>query len=159
MPGKTRKKHLHSGNLLRSSPDTKQNTNNPSTMSEETEAKCPKTGVISWNELVAVDESAARKFYTGLFHWRTQPFAGGDGYTLFMQGDTNVGGMMKCPKPGMPSHWLAYVTVEDVDATAANATKLGGKVVMPPFDVPTVGRIAVLTDPQGAAIGVFKPAM
>ncbi len=128
-------------------------------MSAETESQCPKTGVISWNELVAVDESAAKKFYTGLFGWKTRPFDGSNDYTLFMNGDTMAGGMMKCPRPGMPSHWLAYVTVEDVDATTATATKLGGKVVMPPFDVPTVGRIAVLTDPQGAAIGVFTPAM
>jgi predicted enzyme related to lactoylglutathione lyase len=68
-----------------------------------------------------------------------------------------VGGMMKCPKPGAPSHWLAYVTVENVDATAEKARKLGAQIVIPPFDVPTVGRIAVLVDPQGASIGLFKP--
>ena len=49
--------------------------------------------------------------------------------------------------------------VEDVDATAANVTKLGGKVHMPPFDIPEVGRSAVVADPQGAAFGLFKPAM
>jgi len=59
----------------------------------------------------------------------------------------------------MFAQWLGYVTVEDVDATAAKAAKLGGLIAMPPFDVPDVGRIAVLKDPQGAAIGLFKPAM
>jgi uncharacterized protein len=131
----------------------------PTTMSAESESKCPKPGVFCWNELVAVDEAAATKFYTALFGWKTQPFGGSTDYTLFMKGDTTVGGMMKCPKPGLPSHWLAYVTVEDVDAAAATAAKLGGKVVMPPFDVPTVGRIAVLTDPQGAAIAILRPSM
>jgi predicted enzyme related to lactoylglutathione lyase len=126
-------------------------------MSQET--NCPKPGEFSWNELVTNDEPAAKQFYTGLFGWTAQPFGGPMDYTLFKQGDMMVGGMMKCPQPGLPSHWLAYVTVEDVDATAARAKTLGGQVVMEPFDVPTVGRIAILIDPQGAAIGLFKPAM
>jgi predicted enzyme related to lactoylglutathione lyase len=127
-------------------------------MSEDKNANCPRTGEFGWNELVATDEAGAKKFYTSLFNWTTQPFGGGE-YTLFKQGETMIGGMMKCPKPGLPSHWLAYVVVEDVDATAAQAVKLGGKMMMDPFDVPTVGRIAVFTDPYGAAIGVFKPQM
>ena len=136
-------------------------------MSEE--KSCPQPGEFSWNELVTTDEAAAQKFYTGLFGWTVEPFGGdkedqaeaGDdkNYNLFKQGDTMVGGLMKCPKPGMPAHWLAYVSGEVVDATAAQAVKLGGQVMMPPFDVPDVGRIAVLKDPQGAAIGLFKPAM
>jgi predicted enzyme related to lactoylglutathione lyase len=83
----------------------------------------------------------------------------GADYTLFKQGEDMVGGMMKCPQPGSPSHWLAYVTVVDVDKTTKKAQKLGAEIVVPPFDVPDVGRIAVLVDPQGAAIGIFKPAM
>jgi uncharacterized protein len=126
-------------------------------MSEE--RNCPKPGEISWNELVTTDEPAAKNFYTRLFGWTTQPFGGEQSYTLFKQGDDMVGGMMKCPKPGVPAHWLPYVTVEDVDATAAKAKKLGAQVVAEPFDVPTVGRIAVLLDPQGAPIGLFKSAM
>src|SRR5258708_34647692 len=134
-------------------------------MSEEN--KCPKPGEFSWNELIATDEATAKIFYTGLFGWTTEPFksascsegaegGGEQSYTLFKKDDTMVGGMMKCPKPGLPAHWLAYVTVEDVDATAKKAATLGGKIVMEPFDVPTVGRIAVLLDPQGAAFGIFK---
>jgi predicted enzyme related to lactoylglutathione lyase len=120
------------------------------------EKECPQAGQFSWNELVAIDEAVAKKFYTGLFGWKTEAFGGPANYTLFKQGDTMVGGMMKCPDPGGAAHWLAYVTVDDVDATAATAAKLGGKIVVEPFDVPTVGRIAVLVDPQGAAIGIFK---
>jgi hypothetical protein len=118
-----------------------------------------KPGHFSWNEMVFTDEAVAKNFYTALFGWKTEPFGAGTEYTLFKKGDTAVGGMMKCPKPGLPAHWLAYVTVEDVDATAAKAAKLGGKIADGPFDVPEVGRIAVLIDPQGAAIGIFKPAM
>jgi predicted enzyme related to lactoylglutathione lyase len=123
------------------------------------EKNCPKTGEFSWNELVTQDVAASKKFYTGLFGWKAQPFGHGAYYTLFQQGKDMVGGLMKCPKPGAASHWLAYVTVADVDKTAQKAQKLGAEIVMPPFDVPTVGRIAVLVDPQGAAIGIFKPAM
>ena len=120
---------------------------------------CPKPGEFSWNELVSNDVPLARKFYTSLFGWNAEAFAGGNDYTLFKQGDTMVGGLMQCPKPGLPSHWLPYVTVEDVDATAAKAKKLGAQIAVEPFDVPTVGRIAVLVDPHGAAIGLFKPKM
>jgi uncharacterized protein len=127
-------------------------------MSEEKQSPMCRPGHFSWNELAATDEAAAKAFYTKLFGWKTEAFGSGTDYTLFKQGDAMVGGMMKCPKPGIPAHWLAYVTVENVDASAGKAAKLGGQIVMPPFDVPEVGRIAVVLDPQGAAIGLFKPA-
>jgi hypothetical protein len=128
-------------------------------MSEEKNPAKP--GEFVWNELISTDEAAQKKFYTSLFGWKAEPFGGGGehSYTLFKQGDTMAGGMMKSPKPGLPSHWLAYVNVANVDATADTAKKLGGRVVVEPMDIPDVGRIAVVIDPQGAAIGLFKPAM
>ena len=122
-----------------------------------TPSQCPGTGEFSWNELISNDTAGAKAFYTSLFGWQTEAFQGGTDYTLFKQGENMVGGLLQCPKPGVPSHWLPYVTVDDVDATAAQAKSLGAQVVMEPFDVPTVGRIAVLVDPQGAAMGLFKP--
>lgn len=116
-----------------------------------------KPGHFSWNELVATNEAVAKKFYTHLFGWQSELFGAGLAYTLFKKNGEMAGGMMKCPKPGIPAHWLAYVTVENVDATATAAVKLGGEIAMPPQDVPEVGRIAVVIDPQGAAIGLFKP--
>jgi len=124
-------------------------------MSAEDKSSMGKPGHVSWNELVTANVPAAKKFYTGLFGWKTARF--GKGYTLFKTGAEMVGGMIKCPNPDVPAQWLAYVTVKDVDAAAAKAKKLGGKIVAPPFDVPEVGRIAVVLDPQGAAIGLFKP--
>ena len=125
------------------------------------EQACPLPGQFLWNELVTTDESAAATFYTALFGWKTEAFKPGQPtvvpYTRFKQGDALVGGMMKCPHPGLPAHWLAYVNVPDVDVAATEAAKLGGQIVVPPRDIPTVGRIAVLVDPQGAAIGIFKP--
>jgi uncharacterized protein len=121
--------------------------------------KSPRPGKFIWNELVAPNEAAAKKFYTGLFGWKAQPFGKDMSYTLFKQGKDGVGGMMKSPKARMPAHWLPYVTVADVDQTVKKAKKLRAKICAEPFDVPTVGRIAVLVDPQGAAIGIIKPMM
>lgn len=120
----------------------------------------PKPGKFCWNELVTNNVPAAKKFYASLLGWKTRPF-GKDavGYTLLVQGRDNVGGLMQCPKPGLPAQWIPYVIVADVDATVKKAAKLRATVCMPPFDVPTVGRIAVLTDPQGATIGIIKPMM
>jgi uncharacterized protein len=117
------------------------------------------TGRFCWNELVAGDEASAKRFYASLFGWTTEAFGGGEGYTLFKKGEERVGGMMKCPKPGRPSHWLPYVLVDDVDATVTRTRDLGGNVVVEPFDVPTIGRMAVLVDPQGADIAVIKPVV
>jgi uncharacterized protein len=125
-------------------------------MSADNDSSMAQPGRVCWNELVTTDVAAAKSFYTGLFGWKPEAF--GADYTLFKQGDTSVGGLMKSPQPGAPAHWLAYVTVPDVDAAAAKAAKLGAKVVAQPFDVPEIGRIAVVLDPQGAAIGLFKPA-
>lgn len=124
-------------------------------MSEE--MNCPKPGEFSWNELVTQDVAASKKFYTGLFGWTAEAFKGE--YTLFKQGGAMVGGMMQCPQKGLPTHWLAYVTVEDVDAMATNAKTLGARLVVEPMNIAEVGRIAVFVDPQGAALGLFKPAM
>jgi hypothetical protein len=122
----------------------------------------PKPREFCWNELVTSNVPAAKKFYSGLLGWKTKAFGKGMDYTIILKGknDKNgMGGMMKCPKPGKPAQWIPYVLVADVDATVKKAAKLRGKVCMPPVDVPTVGRIAVLTDPQGAAFGIIKPAM
>jgi predicted enzyme related to lactoylglutathione lyase len=121
------------------------------------EKHCGKAGHFAWNELVTNKVPAAKKFYGGLLGWKTQPFGKGGAYTQFKKGKDLVGGMLKCPRPGLPSHWVPYVMVDDVDATAKKAVNLRGKVVLKPCDIPGVGRIAVLLDPQGAALGIFAP--
>lgn len=123
----------------------------------------PKPGDFCWNELVTTNVPAAKKFYSGLLGWKTKPFDKGMvDYTIIQNGKGDkqgAGGMMKCPVPGNPAQWIPYIFVKDVDATVKKAKKLRGQVFMPPFDVPTVGRIAVLADPQGAAFGIIKPMM
>jgi hypothetical protein len=116
-----------------------------------------KPGLFCWNELATTNVAAAKKFYAGLLGWKTQAFGGGIEYTQFKKGKDMVGGMLKSPKPGIPAHWVPYVIVDSVEATVKKAARLKGKVLMPPFDIPDVGRIAVLRDPQGAVIGIIKP--
>ena len=78
-------------------------------------------------------------------------------YTVIKAGDTQVGGIMTIPDKakGMPPAWGAYVTVDDVDATAARVAQLGGKVLVPATDIPDVGRFVVIQDPQGAILSLI----
>jgi len=115
-------------------------------------------GTFSWNELLTSDETAAARFYAQVFGWQTEDFPGaGVKYSIFKNQGDNVAGLMKAPGAGCPPHWLGYVTVASTDQAASKVTEAGGKLLVPPFDVPTVGRIAVFQDPQGAALGLFQP--
>jgi len=134
-------------------------------MSDSNESMCAKPGSFSWNELISTNTKASAEFYSKLFGWQPTPFmpqgapAGGPPYTLFKT-DSNprgVGGMMQAMQPGVPSHWLPYVVVENVDAALAQAVKLGAKACVPVMSIGEVGRIAVIQDPQGAAIGLHEP--
>lgn len=121
-------------------------------------------GAFSWNELMTTDPDAALAFYGALLGWTTQKMAMPDGdYHVVRVGETSVGGVMAMPPGaqagGMPPAWGSYVTVTDVDATARKATELGGKVVHGPHDIPGVGRMAVIVDPQGAALNVIAYSM
>lgn len=118
-------------------------------------------GLFVWYEHLTKDAKATIAFYSDVVGWKTQPFEQGGDYVMWVGSQGPLGGVMKLPeeaaKMGMPPHWMAHVLVDDVDATAARAKKLGGKVHKEPTDIPTVGRFAVLGDPQGASISVFKP--
>jgi uncharacterized protein len=78
-------------------------------------------------------------------------------YTVIKVGDQGIGGIMPTPKEakGAPPMWCAYVTVDDVDKTAQTAVTLGGKLHVPPTDIPTVGRFCVIQGPQGAVINAI----
>lgn len=130
-------------------------------MSEE---KCPSEdcnrqhGAFSWCELMTTDVDAAKKFYGQLFGWQMQDVpVEGESYTLLSAGGKAQGGIMAMPPQakGMPPCWGVYVTVDDVDATARLAAELGAKTIVPPTDIPGVGRFHVLQDPQGAVISVI----
>jgi uncharacterized protein len=117
-------------------------------------------GRFVWHELMTTDPQAAGAFYSKVLPWKTQP-SGMPDYTLWVSGKRQTGGLMAQPESarqsGAPPSWLVYIGTPDVDATAASAERLGGKVLKAPTEIPGVGRFAVLADPQGAAFAVFKP--
>jgi uncharacterized protein len=118
-----------------------------------------KPGAISWTELSTTDVEAAKKFYGALFGWTFQEFPMPDTvYHVVKTGEREIGGIMKTPKEaaGMPPFWMTYVTVENVDQTVKNAKETGGKALLEPMDIPQVGRLAVLQDPQGAVFAVIS---
>lgn len=115
-------------------------------------------GKFSWNELMTTDVKGAKAFYGELFGWTMQDIKPGSmDYTMVKLGDTEVAGIMAIPasEAGMPPTWGAYVTVTNVDALVPRVEKLGGKVFMPPQDIPDVGRFAVIQDPQGAMLSLI----
>ena len=79
-------------------------------------------------------------------------------YTLFRNGESSVAGAMQRTREmgEVPSHWMIYLAVEDVDACASKAAGLGGQVVHPPTDIPNVGRWALIADPAGALFAVMR---
>ncbi len=119
-------------------------------------------GAFSWNELNTDDPKKAVAFYGELFGWTVETMDVGTGpYHVIKVGDASIGGISGKP-PGtekMPSMWGSYVTVDDVDKIAKDCARLGGKVCMGPMDIPTVGRMAVLQDPQGAVINAITYKM
>jgi predicted enzyme related to lactoylglutathione lyase len=121
-------------------------------------------GRFVWHELLTTDIAGAQKFYPQLTGWKIQNWDAGEGkqYPMWVAGETPIGGTMELPeeakKMGAPPNWLAYISTPDVDATTAQAVELGGKVLNGPFDIPTVGRMSVLADPQGAVFAAFTPS-
>ncbi len=115
-------------------------------------------GACSWIELVTTNKTASIKFYEALLGWDIHGQAMPDGteYSLIKVGEEGIGGIIEMPEiePGNGS-WGIYITVGNVDETVAKAESLGGKAIMPPFDVPGVGRIGKITDPHGAIISVI----
>lgn len=124
----------------------------------------PAHGVFVWNELNTRDIDAAKAFYTATLGWAYErmPIEGDGEYCIIKIGDTRVGGIFVLAGPefeGIPDHWFAYVAVDDVDARLAAVEGAGGAVLRPPFDVPGVGRIAVVRDSVGAVAGWITPRM
>jgi uncharacterized protein len=115
-------------------------------------------GAVSWTELMTTDPEAATAFYGKLFGWQFETMDMGQGpYHVVKVGADSIGGITKTPPEaqGMPPMWGAYVTVANCDETAQLCSRLGGKVLAGPMDIPTVGRFALLQDPQGATISAI----
>lgn len=126
------------------------------------EHNIPAPGTFCWYELSTNDLAAARQFYSELLGW-TLPTSdvAGMHYTEIEAAGQRIGGMCQQTAesgPAVPPHWMAYIAVEDVDTLAARVESLGGKVSVPPTDIPNVGRFAVIHDPAGAVFSIIKLA-
>lgn len=119
-------------------------------------------GSFVWYELLTSDPAAARAFYEPVVGWNIEAEGHGEPeYRMIDAGDGLVGGVLTLTDD-MKAHgarpaWVGYVGVDDVDRTVAAIEDRGGKVLMPPKDVPNAGRIAMVCDPQGAPFYVMKP--
>jgi predicted enzyme related to lactoylglutathione lyase len=109
-------------------------------------------------ELNTTDVAKAKNFYGKLFDWKMEdmPMEGGAAYTLISVGEGTGGGLMKHPIPGAPSFWLSYVLVDDVDAATKKVRGLGGTVMKDKTEVPGMGWLAIIADPTGAHLGLWK---
>ena len=118
-------------------------------------------GKVWWSQLVSGDVEASVAYYSKLMGWSVDrmPMDGGFTYYLFKNGDDFMAGAMgKMPEMGdVPDHWMTYLAVSDVDAAVEATVAAGGKVLNPPFDMPGTGRIAMVADPTGAAVGLMTP--
>ena len=117
-----------------------------------------------WYELMTTDQDAAIAFYEAVVGWRAEDMAipemGDYRYTILHAGERGVAGLAALPErcgDTMRPGWFGYVQVPDTDAAAAAIAAAGGKVLMPPGDIPTVGRFAMVADPGGAAFFLLTP--
>ncbi len=116
-------------------------------------------GTVCWADLSSSDPEKAKEFYSALFGWK---FAASphdaSGYQAIQSGDDFIGGVptLEQRNPQAPSHWLIYFLVSDCDMAAGKAKELGGESLLPPQDIPGVGRMSVLKDPQGAVFALFQ---
>lgn len=111
--------------------------------------------VVHW-EIGGRDLDAMASFYRDLFGWDATGFDAD--YRLVTPGEGIGGGLMRC-REGVPAYVTVYVAVEDLAATLARATELGGAQLVPPTPIPGVGAFAMFRDPEGNSIGIIKPAM
>lgn len=108
-------------------------------------------------ELNTTDVDKSKSFYGSLFDWNMQDMPMGDmTYTTIQVGKGTGGGMLKHPMPGAPSAWLPYVEVDDVHVATDKAKTLGAKVIKEVTEVPNMGWFSIITDPTGAALGLWQ---
>lgn len=116
-------------------------------------------GSFSWNELTSKAPSASVAFYSAVagFTSESMEMPGMGTYVVLNAGGQPRAGIMESPMPEAPHAWTPYVQVANADKTTERAKKLGATIVVPPTDVPNVGRFAIIVDPQGAALGILQP--
>lgn len=119
-------------------------------------------GEFHWCELRTRDAERAKKFYSETIGWTFESMPTPDGETYWVASNNGkpVAGLFPLSSPrfdGVPESWMVFLSVDDVDARVAKALAAGAKLAMPIFDVPDVGRIAMLHEPSGAGVGWMTP--
>lgn len=120
-------------------------------------------GTISWMDGQSTDVATDKAFYNAVLGWEIIDIPIGEGqvYTMFKKNGGNVAGLGQMPQAmqqaGVPSNWMAYISVDDVDVITAKAKTLGATVTVEPMDVFDNGRMAVITDPTGGAVAFWQP--
>ena len=116
---------------------------------------------FAWNELLTPDVEGAKRFYGELLGWTFDAMPmGKDGtYWVATAEEQPRAGLMAVEGagPGTPPQWFAYIAVDDVDGRCEALSQAGGVILRPPWDIPNVGRIAVVMDPQKVAFGLMTP--
>lgn len=120
-------------------------------------------GHVHWTELNTRDAEKAKSFLGPAMAWTFDEMSMGPGapYWICKAGDEMVAGIFTMDGPefeGLPEHWMVYFAVDDIDVAVEAATKAGGTVLKPIFDLPNTGRIAVIKEPGGAVAGWMTPA-
>jgi hypothetical protein len=119
-------------------------------------------GNFCWNERLTRDVERVKKFYQDTIGWTytSMPTPTDGTYWCAIQDGKPVAGLFPLTSEfdGVPEAWMSYLAVDDVDKRVAKATAGGAKLMRPIFDVPNVGRIAILTEPGGAGVGWMTPA-
>ncbi len=117
-------------------------------------------GRFNWFAQLSDTPAKAQRFYTEVLPWTVDAvdMGGDEPYPMIKAGTTAVGGFAKLPEGVKQPHWISYLLVDDVERAAKSVVAAGGKALMDAFDVPTVGRMQPIADPQGAALFIFRPA-
>jgi predicted enzyme related to lactoylglutathione lyase len=138
-------------------------TEAPAQTATSTQSRANPQGDFIWYELITPDPVGAKSFYDAVVGWTIEPQPSGEmDYRMIGRADGgNAGGVMRLTDE-MASHgarpiWLGYINVDDVDASVASIEGAGGKVLLPAFDIPDIGRIAMVADPQGGPFYIMKP--
>jgi len=118
------------------------------------------TGRVVWHDLMSTDPAASQTFYAELFGWEfRETEIDGAPYHIFTSGGHDQGGIMAFdPSQGIPSHWMAYVNVDDIDTTVERVATLGGSTCIPATEIEGIGRFAVIQDPTGGTLSPFQSA-
>ena len=117
-------------------------------------------GTFVWHDLMTTNPQAAQTFYSHVAGFGTLPFEGADPpYTMFTVGGAPVGGVAQMDEglrvAGVPPHWIPYVGVTDINGSAQQIAQLGGTIIVPVTEIPTIGHFAIAQDPQGATLAIY----